>query len=263
MTRIPHDAVRDLIDEACERLIMPRFGRLQSGEIDEKKANDFVTIADREAEAFLAPRLAALVPGSHVLGEEAASHDPALMARLDDDAPLWLIDPVDGTRAFIEGKDGFAVIVALVRGEDVLAGWIRQPRRALAVAAEHGAGVRMNGLPSPAAPSRRPRGYFLGRLPDGSRSRERAARAFDAHPHPGSGAVVFIEMAAGNADLGYFGRGWPWDHAAGALVAEEIGGVARFLAGPARYTPRRWNEPLLMARRPTLWDEALRVLSTP
>lgn len=83
--RIPHDDVVALMDEAAERFVMPRFGRLAAGEIDEKRANDFVTVADREAEAFLAPRLAALLPGSWALGEEAAAADPSLLARLDAD----------------------------------------------------------------------------------------------------------------------------------------------------------------------------------
>lgn len=260
--KIPHDHVEALITEASARFVMPRFGTLLSGEIDEKKANDFVTIADREAEAFLTPRLADLIVGSHVLGEEAAAKDPGLMARLDAETPLWIIDPVDGTRSFIEGKDGFAVIVALTRGDTVLGGWILQPRRARFVAVEHGAGVRLNGAAPPSAPAGRPRGYFLGRLPDGARSRERASPTYDAYPHPGSGAVAFLDMAAGACELGYFGRGWPWDHAAGALIAEELGGTARFLAGPTRYTPRRWNEPLLMTRNAALWPDAHRVLTT-
>ncbi|MBL8701106.1 MAG: inositol monophosphatase [Alphaproteobacteria bacterium] len=261
MIAIPHDKVEALIAEANARFVMPRFGTLQAGEIDEKKANDFVTVADREAEAFLAPRLADLIVGSHVLGEEAAAHDPSLMRRLDAETPLWVIDPVDGTRSFIEGKDGFAVIVALVRGDAVLAGWILQPRRARFVASEHGAGVRLDGGPPVIPAPRRARGYFLGRVPDGARARERAAAAFEAQAHPGSGAVAFLDMAAGAIDIAYFGRGWPWDHAAGALIAEELGGAARFLAGPTRYTPRRWNEPLLITRSPALWDDALRVLT--
>jgi hypothetical protein len=193
--RIPHDDVVALMDEASDRLVMPRFGALQAGDIDEKRANDFVTIADREAERFLAPRLEGLLPGSLALGEEAAAVDPALLGRLDSDTPLWIIDPVDGTRSFIDGKPDFGLIVALSRGDEVLAGWILQPTLGRRAAAEHGAGL-MRGGPSltdgsaPRPADALPRAIILGRLPDGGRARDRAPGRFDLRPRPGGGAIA-------------------------------------------------------------------------
>jgi fructose-1,6-bisphosphatase/inositol monophosphatase family enzyme len=257
--RIPHDDVEALMAEASETLVMPRFGRLRAGEIDEKRANDFVTVADREAEAFLAPRLAALLPGARVLGEEEAAGDPARLARLDGETPLWLIDPVDGTRAFIDGTDDFALIVALVRGAELLGGWILQPRLARRLATERGGGVIRTGFataPLAADPAAPPRGMLLGRLPDGTRARDRAAAQVAILPRPGGGAIAFLELAAGHVDIAYFGRGWPWDHAAGALAAIEGGGAARFLVDGAAYTPRRWNTPLLVTRAADRWSTA-------
>jgi fructose-1,6-bisphosphatase/inositol monophosphatase family enzyme len=266
--RIPHDDVVALMDEASARLVMPRFGALQAGDIDEKRANDFVTIADREAERFLAPRLEALLPGSLALGEEAAAADPALLARLDGDTPLWIIDPIDGTRSFIAAQPDFGLIVALSRGDEVLAGWILQPTLGRRVAAEHGAGIMRHGpLPSdevpPRPPGALPRAVVLGRLPDGARARDRAAGRFDLRPRPGGGAIAFIDIAWAAADLAYFARGWPWDHAAGALVAREGGGAARFVADRRDYTPRRWNEPLLVVREAATWPAAHAALTDP
>lgn len=263
--RIPHDDVVALMDEAAERLVMPRFGRLAAGEIDEKRANDFGTVADREAEAFLAPRLAALLPGSWTLGEEAAAADPSLLARLDADRPLWIVDPIDGTRSFVGGKPDFGLIVALARGDDVLAGWILQPCGARRVAAEHGAGVTRAG-PLPAADQTAagmPRAVLLGRLPDGRRARERAPGRFAPRPPPGGGAIAFLDLAWNAVDIAYFGRGWPWDHAAGALIAAEMGGAARFLADERAYTPRRWNEGLLVVARAGDWPAARDALAGP
>lgn len=264
--RIPHDDVAALMDEAAARFILPRFGRLAAGEIDEKKANDFVTVADREAEIFLAPRLAGLVPGSWVLGEEAAAADPALLARLDGDTPLWIIDPVDGTRSFIDAKPDFGVIVALARGDEVLAGWILQPCTGRRAAAEHGAGVQRAGpvaAPAAAADASLPRAVLLGRLPDGRRARDCAAGRVAPHPWPGGGAIAFLDLVWDAVDIAYFGRGWPWDHAAGALMAQEAGGAARFVADGKAYTPRRWNEGLLVTARANAWKTAHDALTAP
>jgi fructose-1,6-bisphosphatase/inositol monophosphatase family enzyme len=266
--RIPHDDVVDLMNEASARFVMPRFGALQAADIDEKRANDFVTIADREAERFLAPHLEGLLPGSLALGEEASAADPSLLARLDADTPLWIIDPVDGTRSFIEGKTDFGLIVALSRGDEVLAGWILQPTLGRRVAAEHGAGLLLHGPTRPEAPVPRPPGALpqtiaLGRLPDGGRARDRAPGRFDLHPRPGGGAIAFLDIAWAAADIAYFARGWPWDHAAGALVAREAGGAARFMADRRNYTPRRWNEPLLVVRDAADWPAAHAALTDP
>lgn len=77
--------VAALIKEASADIVMPRFRALAAHEVEEKSRGDLVTIADREAELWLAPRLEALVRGSRVLGEEAAAAAPALLAHLDDD----------------------------------------------------------------------------------------------------------------------------------------------------------------------------------
>lgn len=263
--RMPHEDVEALMAEASERIVLPRFGRLASGDIDEKKANDFVTIADREAEEFLAPRLAALLTGARVLGEEAASADPSLMARIAAEGLLWVVDPIDGTRSFIDRRDDFGIIVALLRDGETIGGWIMQPRGGRRLAAERGAGARLSGYAPrpPRAAGDLPLGMFLGRLPDGARARDRAEGRFEVGPRPGGGAIAFLEMAAGAADLLYLNRGWPWDHAAGALALREAGGEARFLADDAPYSPRRWNEPILMTRANLAWASARAMIDDP
>ena len=140
---------------------------------------------------------------------------------------------------------------------EVVAGWIHQPVGDRWVSAEKSAGLRLRNLgPTPAVDGG-PRGYFLGRTPDGARARDRApAMGVDALRHPGSGAIAFIGMAAGDAALAYFARGWPWDHAAGALIVRELGGTAAFLEDSAPYTPRRWNVPLLMTLATPAWVQA-------
>ena len=117
-------AVTALVEEVAATEILPRFEKLAAHEIREKSPGDVVTIADEAAEAWLTPRLVALLPGSLVLGEEAAAVDPDILRRLDEAESLWLIDPVDGTHNFVRGYPSFCVSIGLVQGGESVLGAI-------------------------------------------------------------------------------------------------------------------------------------------
>ena len=143
--RLDPEAVARHIAEIAADEMMPRFGRLAIGDIQEKTPGDLVTAADIAVEKRLAPVLAGMIPGSLVIGEEATAADPSLLDRVKGDAPVWLIDPVDGTLNFAAGIPIFGTIVALVRGGQVLAGWIHDPLRERTLMAEAGSGTHIEG----------------------------------------------------------------------------------------------------------------------
>ncbi|GAA3076992.1 hypothetical protein GCM10020254_21260 [Streptomyces goshikiensis] len=123
-------AVEEAVRKAAAVEIMPRFRQLADHEVDEKSGpHDLVTVADRKAEEHLTAALTRLLPGSAVVGEEAVHADPAVYGALRADAPVWIVDPVDGTRQFVNGDPAFCTLVALaVRGE-ILASWTFAPPR--------------------------------------------------------------------------------------------------------------------------------------
>ena len=117
-----------IIREVAAAEIMPRFRNLGADDVAQKRSpSDLVTTADLEAERRLTAALTALSPGSAVIGEEAAEHDPAVLSALAGESPVWLIDPVDGTNNFAHDKPCFAVIVAFCLGGETVAGWIHDP----------------------------------------------------------------------------------------------------------------------------------------
>src|SRR5260221_7511219 len=133
--------VSDLIAEAAAAEIAPRFGKLAASDIREKAPDDLVTVADLAMERRLTPALGDLLPGSTVVGEEAVSDDALIQDRLDGEDWVWLIDPVDGTTNFAEGRPMIAVIVALVHRGRTVAGWIHDPLAGTTATAEDGAGA--------------------------------------------------------------------------------------------------------------------------
>ena len=119
------EAVAAIICEVADQVIMPRWRNLAAHEIGTKtRPDDIVTIADREAEIELTRRLGDMLPGSRVVGEEAVAADARVLEIFRGPDPIWVIDPIDGTRKFTEGKPTFDVLVALVHKGKGVAGWI-------------------------------------------------------------------------------------------------------------------------------------------
>lgn len=115
------EALADLAEDAA-RVILPYW---RSGVVAETKSDDSpVTQADREAEALILARLAALYPEAQAVAEEqvAAGEAPESLGEW-----YWLIDPLDGTRGFVEGRESFTVNIALIRGDAPVAGVVTAP----------------------------------------------------------------------------------------------------------------------------------------
>ncbi len=79
-----------------------------------------VTVADREAEAAMRAVLARRFPDHSILGEEGGEERAGARYR-------WVLDPIDGTRAFITGRPTFGTLIALLDGETPVIGLIDQP----------------------------------------------------------------------------------------------------------------------------------------
>ena len=98
------DEVEQVIRQVVDTAVLPAFGHLRAADITEKSPGELVTVADRRAEEALQDQLTRLLPGSTVVGEEGVGRDPGTATRLRGSAPVWVIDPIDGTENFIAGR---------------------------------------------------------------------------------------------------------------------------------------------------------------
>lgn len=254
------DAVADAIRQAADTAILPRYRALSRTEIHEKLPGDFVTIADRECEQLLVEHLDRIDPGTPVLGEEAAATDPRLGQRLLAHERLWVVDPLDGTGAFMQGEPDFAVMVALIEKGGTTAAWIWQPVPATMVIAARGGGTTVDGVPVRRAPaSDRAVGELqgvvkLGYWDDDTRNLVAANRHHFASAGSGPAAAGFAypQLIDGTHDFLVFWRTLPWDHAPGVLVAKEAGcHVARL--DNSGYQPAQTRGGLLAAADEITW----------
>lgn len=249
--------IRDLVRFAAQRSMLPRFRQLADHEVEMKGADDPVTIVDREVEAFLTEALTRLAPGVAVVGEEAAAADLAVLDHLK--GQCWIIDPLDGTANFAEGKEPFGMIVALADGGEAVAGWIYDPIKDRFCHTRRGAGAFVNGEriaarttgaePPVTAVSR----IFL--TPDQSAMVDvRLAPYYTLVDIPRCAAEQYPRLALGENDISSFKRTLAWDHAAGVLWLNEAGGKAARLDG-SEYRVDEADKPgLVGASSPAMWD---------
>lgn len=196
----------------------------------DKSPGNPVSDADLAVNAFLDAELRGARPGYGWLSEEAADDAARLEA-----ARVWVIDPIDGTRDFLRGRDGWAVSVALVEHGAVVLGCLDAPARGQMFVAEAGAGATCNGV-ALAVSGRRdlagcrmpiePASLVAGFWPE----------PWDAVAveRPNSLALRMAKVAAGEADAFIEGRTIAeWDIAAAALILTEAGGCVTDRDGAA------------------------------
>ncbi|MFF8378732.1 inositol monophosphatase family protein [Streptomyces sp. NPDC015661] len=230
--------VEEAVRKAAAAEIMPRFRQLAADDIVEKNGpHDLVTVADRAAEAHLTASLTALLPGSVVVGEEAVHADPTLYEALRGDAPVWIVDPVDGTRQFVHGDPGFCTLVALARHGEVLASWTFAPALEEFAVAVRGRGATLNGQtirsgsPAPGEVLEVATSHPDYTTPDQKRALL-GLQVEGVRPRPcGSAGLEYLAVARGELSGTAFSWEYAWDHAAGLLLVAEAGGATTTIAG--------------------------------
>lgn len=230
--------VERIVRAAAAAEITPRFRQLAAHEIEQKSApHDLVTVADKRAEDHLTRELPALLPGSVVVGEEAVAADPTTYEAIRGTAPVWIVDPVDGTRQFVHGDPGFCTLVALALDGVVLASWTYAPALDEFAVAVRGRGARLNGQvlhagsPAPGTDLQVATSH-----PDYTTDDQKRAllglRTPGVAPRPcGSAGLEYLAVARGALDATAFSWELAWDHAAGLLLVEEAGGAHLTRAG--------------------------------
>lgn len=247
--------VAAVIAEIAEAEMLPHYRKLSADAVKTKESPaDLVTIVDEAVEKALRRRLFELVPGAAFVGEEAAAADPSIAKKIRNEKSCWIVDPLDGTRNFVNGVDEFGTIVAFVEDGVATGGWIyAAPLRSMATAVR-GEGVTWRG----ARPKTRPP---AGGKPVGLRStgwlkpewRDRLAASLKTSvtSKPGHcSAYAYLKLIEGDVDFKLSSRIHAWDHAAGALMLEELGGQARWLDTRSPYAPQESEDRPLLATAP-------------
>jgi myo-inositol-1(or 4)-monophosphatase len=200
----------------------------------EKGRHDFVTEADRGAEALIAEALTRDVPGSGIVGEELS---PAAAPAGD---VVWIVDPLDGTTNFLHGYAHYAVSIGCVVRGALGAGVVHDVPRDVAYWGATGLGAwqgeRRLAVSTETEPGRAlvGTGFPFKRPDDLDRYLRQFAAVMAASSgirRAGSAALDLVDVAAGRFDAFWELTLAPWDIAAGVVLIREAGGVVTTLDG--------------------------------
>ena len=232
--------VADYLKAAAEMFILPKFGNLHSADIGVKTGpHDLVTVADKNAESWLAPRLQDLQAG-HCIGEEAVAETPVLR-QYAGDGYAWAIDPIDGTNNFVNGIPDFCSMVALMWNGVPLQCWIWLPiEKALYYAAAGSGAYRYRDTTKTLLKISQPRvdplfmrgsGNTKGLEEPYKSAVLTRMRTIAGRHYIGSAGVLATRIAEGTEDFLMHGRATPWDHAPVDLLCREAGGHVAMVTG--------------------------------
>jgi myo-inositol-1(or 4)-monophosphatase len=214
--------------------IRARSGDLQSLDIREKQAADFVSEVDTGAETRIREVLDRLVPGALVVGEELSP------SASTDGETVFVVDPLDGTTNFLHGFPAYSVSIGAMVGGEVVAGVVLDIPRGELFTATLGGGAFLDGQPMRVSSVDQPGRALVGTgfpfknlefLPGYLGQFDRITRAMAGVRRAGSAALDLASVACGRFDAFWELRLAPWDIAAGLLLVREAGGRVTDLEG--------------------------------
>ena len=214
-----HALLCEAVREACE-IALDFFRR--GFEVREKNPGDPVTEADLAVDDALKKRLVGARPDYGWLSEESDGGADRLKA-----PRTWIIDPIDGTKGFVDGNDEWVVSVGLVEDGRPVAAVVANPRTEQFVEAVKGGGTRLNGEPVQVTGAAILPGVKLGS------SRNEQRRQLWQHLFP-EATIEVVDAIAYKLALVAVGAldgvialrpKSDWDIAAGDLLITEAGGL--------------------------------------
>lgn len=180
-----------------------------------------VTEADLAVDAFLRERLSLLAPDYGWLSEETRDSPDRLSRRR-----LWIVDPIDGTRAFVAGGTDWSISAALVEDGRSIVAALHAPLLEQTFVARRGGGATRNGVPIRAGNRAAPAGARMAGPKQGEGAVARLLEEAAAVERVRSLALRIARVGEGTLDVAFAGPGGhDWDLAAAELIVREAGGL--------------------------------------
>lgn len=269
LTPFQKNDVDTLVRQVGEHCIFPYFRNLREEDVSFKESEyDPVSVADKAAEQLLRDGLLAILPDSLFIGEESYAEDKSILDFLNqNDKPVWIVDPIDGTANFVAGREGFGIILCLVYQGIVHSSWFFEVCSGEMITyhtgddAIHIRGSQLPASKQPEIPYKGQIGFKLFQFDDVQKLISAVDRLVIEQATDPS-IINYRKMLTGELDFLVYKMTYPWDHLAGLNMVRFNGGTAL-----------RWNgegvqlqdidEGLIVARDKQVMDTVMEEIVTP
>ena len=257
------DYISELLVEVNKSIILKYYKNLSSKHIDTKSSDDdFVSIADKESEIYIVKNLIGFLNINQYIGEETSYSNKDDHKLLKKNGLYWVIDPIDGTKNYINGKNEFCSMISLVFNSIPIASFVYCPLKDLLVYAFKGFGTYSLEIKTKKINQLRiQQDSFSNIVGSGGTKgiqeplRQKVLqnlRKYTNRLFIGSAGIEAIMLASNETQFVFHGRVTPWDHSPLDLIIKESGGCVYMLNDKTEFNI--FSEgPILAASNDQIW----------
>ena len=256
--------ISDLLVKVNELIILKYYKNLSSKHINTKSSDDdYVSIADKESEIYIVKNLIGFLNINQYIGEETSYINKDDYKSFEKNALYWVIDPIDGTKNYINGKNEFCSMISLVFNSIPIASFVYYPLKNLLVYAFKGFGAYSLEIKTKKVIQLRIQQNSFDNIvgSGGTKGIEEPLRQkvlqnlrkYTNRLFIGSAGIEAIMLASNETQFVFHGRVTPWDHSPLDLIIKESGGCVYMLNGKAEFNIFS-RGPILAASNDQIWE---------
>ena len=256
--------ISHLLVKVNKLIILKYYKNLSSKHINTKSSDDdYVSIADKESEIYIVKNLIGFLNINQYIGEETSYSNKDDYKSIEKNALYWVIDPIDGTKNYINGKNEFCSMISLVFNSIPIASFVYYPFKNLLVYAFKGFGAYSVEIKTKKIIQLRIRqDSFANIVGSGGTKgiqeplRQKVLqnlRRYTNRLFIGSAGIEAIMLASNETQFVFHGRVTPWDHSPLDLIIKESGGCVYMLNDKAEFNIFS-RGPILAASNDQIWE---------
>ena len=256
--------INDLFQEVNKKIILKYFNNLSSNDISTKTSHDdFVSIADKKSEQLISKKLLGFLNVKKFIGEEASYLNNKQYITLMNEPLVWVVDPIDGTKNYINGKDTFCSMISLVSFSIPIATFIYYPLKKNYVYGFKGFGaysmnIDTNKITKLSINQITPKLILGSGGTKGIRAPYRKSILENLRNNTnrvfiGSAGIETIMLTNNETQFLFHGRVTPWDHSPLDLITREAGGHVYMVKNKEKFNINA-KGPILAASNNEIWD---------
>lgn len=256
--------ISNLLVKVNELIILKYYKNLSSKHINTKSSDDdYVSIADKESEIYIVKNLIGFLNINQYIGEETSYINKDDYKSFEKNALYWVIDPIDGTKNYINGKNEFCSMISLVFNSIPIASFVYYPLKNLLVYAFKGFGAYSLEIKTKKIIQLRIQQNSFDNIvgSGGTKGIEEPLRQkvlqnlrkYTNRLFIGSAGIEAIMLASNETQFVFHGRVTPWDHSPLDLIIKESGGCVYMLNDKAEFNIFS-RGPILAASNDQIWE---------